>query len=331
MVKDWIIDDKPLDRWHWVNPYWAEVMKRNGLGYDYLHQDYINWAKGAYNMVRNNYDMFLAFTGRTGSGKSNNCNLVGFTIDPNYRLDTHVLYSPSIEEVKKKMEWRKIIARGDKPGPEALPPYSVINIDEAIKVLYKMEQWSPIQRFLKKLFEIARVENKIIGMCIPKLTDLSSSIRTKLSYWFDVYFRGRSMINSPSKNPYTTDVWDLSYNEKAYNKALRSKKYCEITPNLHVKIVSQYCRNYIADIVFPKLPDEIDAEYNRLKNLHGYEDAEGAMKEDKLSKQQQKYREREKYYIKKLMELGHTQENIAKDLGLKRNTISQMLHRGDDK
>ena len=326
MVKKFIIDSNQMNRFHWVNPYFKEVMKKNNLDFDYLHPDYIKWAKGAYNMVRRNYDMFLAFTGRTGSGKSNLCNLVGLTIDPNYSLDTHVLYSPNIEEVKKKMEWRKIIAKGETPGPDALPPYSLINIDEAIKVLYKMEQWSPIQRFLKKLFEIARVENKIIGMCIPKLTDLSSSIRSKLSYWFDIYYRGYNMINSPSKNTYTTDVWDLAFNERQYNKGLRSKKYCEITPRLHTQIVQKNCRNYVSDMSFPKLPDELDVEYTRLKNLHGYDDALVANKEDTVNKYMKKIKEQRKYLVKKLYGLGVLQKDIAKELGLSHGAVSDWVH-----
>lgn len=278
--------------------------------------------------VRTNRDFYLAISGAEGEGKSSLSIILGFLIDPNFSLEKNVLYSPNIEEMMLKMNWRKIISQGGTPPPDALPPYSVLVIDEAIKVLFKLEQWSGVQRFLKKLFALARTENKIIILNIPSFQDMGSGFRARMNNWLHVEKRGLCTIEARSKNKYATDPWSMDDNKKNYEKYTARKKYVSISDLDNIKIFSKISKNYVTAFSFPALPVSLDKRYNDLKNSFDYDSAEDEVKKVDLKLRGDYEKLKENYaslivHLKRnnIMSLGE----ISRVVGVSRARLSQIF------
>jgi hypothetical protein len=268
-----------------------------------------------YYRVRTNRDLFIACSGKEGEGKSNTINTFGYLMDANYDLEKNVLYTPNAKEMTEKISYRKYIGKNVTPPDTALPPYSFINIDEAIRILFKLEQWSGIQRFLKKLFALARSENKIIGFCIPDFLDMGSGFRARMDYWINMETRGMASVESRGMNKYKTDKWNLDDNNKSYESYTGRKKYCDITPEMNVQIQSRISKNFMTSFHVPKLPDALDKRYNELKETHDFNET---AKDDNDS---QLFTPRTKKYYEAIIALSN---KLIKDYGLKQTEISEL-------
>jgi hypothetical protein len=245
-----------------------------------------------YSRVRTNRDLFIACSGKEGEGKSNTINILGYLMDENYDLEKNVLYTPNAKEMTEKLTYRKYLAQGITPPNTSLKPYSFINIDEAIRILFKMEQWSGIQRFLKKLFALARSENKIVGFCIPDFLDMGSGFRARMDYWINMEQRGLASVEVRSTNKYRTDRWNLDDNMRTYEKYLGRRKYGDITPEQNVEIQAKISKNFLTSFQVPKLPDALDKKYNQLKEQHDFnETAHDDNADEKVSPRLKRYYE----------------------------------------
>ncbi len=284
-----------------------------------------------YSRVRTNRDLFIACSGKEGEGKSNTINMLGFLMDKDYSLEKNILYTPSIKEMIEKISYKKYLAKGmsdkelEKRG--ALKPFSFINIDEAIRILFKMEQWSGIQRFLKKLFALARSENKIIGFCIPDFLDMGSSFRARMDYWINMETRGLASVEVRSTNKYKTDKWNLDDNMRNYEKYIGRKKYGDITPEQNIDIQSRVSKNFLMSFRVPKLPEALDKKYNELKEMHDFEEsAKDDNTDEMVSPRTKRYYEATFTLMDILIKQhGYTQTKLAELTKIPLPTVNHLL------
>jgi len=305
-------------RFSWVNKDFKKQLDKERIKISKLIK---NFTARAYYRVRRDLDLYITITGREGFGKSSLALLLGYLIDPNFNLDDNVLYSPTVEEMNLKINYRKIKQQGKEMPKGALKPYSVLIVDEAIKVVYKMEQWSGLQRFLKKLFALARTENKIIILCIPGFLDMGNNFRKRMNYWANIFEREKEqaycVVEAASKNKYKNDRWNLKEHEKLYEREVGDRKYASLTPIQHLDIVKKVSKNYVFTFAFSKLPQVIFDKYVELKNSHDY-DSEGALKEFGKDNKYKKLFNKEKRLLgKALGELKDSSDLTNKTLGLK--------------
>ena len=305
-------------RFSWVNQEFKRLIEDSNIT---IPQIIKKFTTEIYYRVRRDLDLYIAITGWEGFGKSSAAMLFGKLIDSNFTLENNILYSPTIEEMNLKINYRKLIQQGKEIPKGALKPHSVLIVDEAIKVVYKMEQWSGLQRFLKKLFALARTENKIIILCIPDFLDMGNNFRKRMNYWVDIFAREKEkaycVVEAASKNKYKNDRWNLKEHEKLYEKEVGSRKYANLAPLEHLDIIKKISKNYVFSFFFHKLPEVIFNKYMELKNSYDY-DSQGELKEfERDSKYKKLFNEQRKLFGKALGELKDSGDFSNKTLGLK--------------
>jgi len=205
--------------------------------------------------TRKDWDSVIAISGEEGSGKSTLANELGIFGDENYNIENNTLFQPKYDEVYKKLT--------------TLPKYSVINADEAIRIAYKLDWYSMGQKYLNKVFALARKENQATILCIPRIWDLNEYFRNwRVKFWVYVYKRGKAVVFFRDKNPFVKEPFHIKENLKyLYMKAGNKVISEEIVINIFSKMP-----NYLTHFNFPELPKEVKKEYNRLKDLHSYDE-----------------------------------------------------------
>jgi len=155
--------------------------------------------------VRQDYDCVIAITGSEGVGKSSMAIRLGMAIDDNFSMEKNILFSPIETEVKDAVT--------------KLPKYSVIILDEAIKVLYKLNWNTKLQKMLNTLYTLCRKENKVTILCIPRLTDLSEMFRNhRVKIWIHISRRGCAMVFLKNDSPFSDDTWSFKIMQKRTDK-----------------------------------------------------------------------------------------------------------------
>jgi hypothetical protein len=155
--------------------------------------------------VRQDYDCVIAITGGEGVGKSSLAIKLGMAIDDEFRLEKNILFSPIETEVQDAVT--------------KMPKFSVIILDEAIKVLYKLNWNTKLQKMLNTLYTLCRKENKVTILCIPRLTDLSEMFRNhRVKIWIHISRRGCAMVFLKNDNPFGEDTWGFKLMQKRTDK-----------------------------------------------------------------------------------------------------------------
>lgn len=155
--------------------------------------------------VRQDYDCVIAITGSEGVGKSSLAIRLGREIDDDFKMEKNILFSPIETEVKDAVT--------------KLPKYSVIILDEAIKVLYKLNWNTKLQKMLNTLYTLCRKENKVTILCIPRLTDLSEMFRNhRVKIWIHISRRGCALIFLKNDSPFSDDTWSFRIMQKRTDK-----------------------------------------------------------------------------------------------------------------
>ena len=237
---------------------------------------------------------------------------VGKIIKHDFDLMKNVLYNPNEKEMTDKVL--------------NLPKYSAINVDEAIKVLYKLDWNTQGQRYLNKLYAIARKENKITLLCMPNFYDLSPYWRKhRVFVWIHLIVRGLGIMMIRDTNPFTSDPYWQRENQKIVDKFIKKggNNWNACTLDFKLSILSK-TRNFAGVIRFDKLEPEFEKEYQRLRDKYKYStngEEDGEAKEILRDR-------REKALDKTLLmlqRLGIKQKEIAEATGYTHANVSRRI------
>jgi hypothetical protein len=225
------------------------------------------------------------------------------------------MYSPNKQELTDKIV--------------KLPKYSAINADEAIKILYKQNWASVIQKYLNMLYAICRKENKITILCMPRFTDFNEFFRNhRIKYWIHVLDRGEAVLFCKDWSPFNPDVWFMMENKKSIESGYNRRKIIEISNTEKIHLLAK-TRIYVGKIRFDKLPTRIHNAYIKGKEQYGYKDMDEQVKSDtpRASHLLDKYRlsfERATEYI---ASKGLNKMEFYEAIGIPCKTINEFKHK----
>ncbi len=248
-------------------------------------------------------DLSIGVTAPEGDGKSCLSIGIGLGIDPNFRLTRNVLFSPSVKEIRDKIY--------------NLPSYTPIIADEAIKIMYKLNWGSKIQKYLNKIYAVCRSQNKISIFNMPRFTDFSEYFRNhRLRLWVHIVdpinnekSEGHAVVMARSWNPVTIDAWGLKRFEKRLeDERKRGKK--DVYYSLDDKIGAfEELPGYIDVMKFKWIRQDIWDVYEQLKAKTNVDDEE--VEEDKANIQIEQWKRRTILAIQIFKQQGYTNSDIA--------------------
>jgi len=202
--------------------------------------------------LRKNNDMAQAVSGPEGCGKSTLGIKVAMKIDPNFKINTHLLANPNVEELQDILL-------------KKLPPRSAIVVDEAIRVAYKRNFFSFDNRFMAEMFSVSRAARQAVLMCIPNFKDLDSYFRNhRIKLWWYIPARGYCVVMMPWTSPFISDPWLMDENERIMRKELRGGAVSSFSPEDLMKALKK-TKNYVMDFQFSALDYDLDQEYLQYK------------------------------------------------------------------
>lgn len=286
-----------------------------------FNKEFLILCKVLRKMVRQDWDAVFAVTGKEGSSKSTCINQIGFKVDKSYDLVRNVLYSPTRKELKDKVL--------------NLPRFSLINGDEAIKILYKLQWHSPMQIFMNKLYRICRQENKITGLAMPRFFEFNEGFRNhRIEIWIHLIERGCGAVFMKDWSPWAKDPWWFQENQKLIDKQRKAlgKKLFDFTAKDKIKVFKK-SRNFWGIITFPDLPEPLRIRYKELAGKQKYEgleeDYQSGMKFTKYTKF---YHRTLKHAIIELRQNDPnlSQRDIARKLKVSQNLIQKILKADSD-
>ena len=262
-------------------------------------------AEAAVDRAKRDKDLAIVVTGAEGDGKSALSLNLGYKIDPLFELERNVLFSPTVQTIKDKIY--------------NLPPYSVIDADEAIKILYKLNWQSKGQKFLNTVYTLCRNQNKISLFNIPRLTDANEYFRNhRLKIWIHIVDpisnqkkEGHAVIMSKSWNPVTIDPWGLKvFEQKMTKERKHGRKDIHYSLDDKIALFSEL-PSYVDLIKFNWVDSKIWLEYERLKDLNSIKDEE-IFEDDKALLEISKLNSRIVIAIKTFVRMGYKKSDIAK-------------------
>lgn len=254
--------------------------------------------------VRNDWDIVICITGEEGSGKSTLAQILGFKLDKNFDQTKNIVYIPTPDNIKKIFN--------------ELKPYSVLLIDEASEVFYKMDFMKDFQKTLVKMYKRERKQNKITLLCLPSFIDLTKSMRNdRVKIWIHVFKRGLAgiFVKYPSLN--NADPWMLKHYESSFAKKFARRKSVDISPENILDHASKMS-TYWDEFEFMQLSPERQAIYEEQGRIH--RDKFYAEEENKEITSIAAMR---KHISKKLKLIGWTQKETAELLGVERSTVAK--------
>lgn len=262
--------------------------------------------------VREDYDAVIGITGDEGVGKSTCANQIGFHVDDKYTLEKNIIYSPSKENMQNAIK--------------NLPRFSAINGDEAIKILYKLNWWSPLQKFMNTFYRLCRQENKISIFPMPRFSEFNEGFRNhRIKIWIYLIDRGMGVAFEKDWSPFAKDPWWVDENQKMIDKYRMGKKMHEFTIERKLQVL-QRSRNFLGVITFPDLDPEKRLAYKTLKQQWTYsglnEEYEEGGRYVKLRKKSAKDK---KLLITALLKQGVLVKEVGNILGVDPSTVSHLL------
>lgn len=189
-------------------------------------------------------DMIIAISGARGTGKSTlMMQIVKALKEGWYDFEKYHIYDRN--ELKEKLE--------------TFEEKETICIDEAISSLFKREFQNKNQNYIIKMFNMYRDKRYLIFLLIPHFWDLDAAVRNSfiVKWWIHVYQRGEAIIFTHDSNPGTWDPWNR---KDIYINWKLKKPY--VVPN------------YVGNISWSKIPDDVFEEYKKVKNKKRREVAE---------------------------------------------------------
>lgn len=234
----------------------------------------LNFKDFAQKLVRRcqkDWDICIAVTGEEGVGKSSFaiqlCRRIG-----QFRLGRNVLFSPRSDDIKNMIT--------------QLPKYSPVLLDEAIKVLYKMNFSSKVQKVLNQFYTLCRQENQISIFVIPTFNDLSTFYRNhRVKIWIHILERGIGIVFIKDSNPLVKrdDCWHLEDTEKLFKKV----NFNMLSRQTKIKWLARN-KCFVGTLKFKDLPPNIAEKYKYLKTVKKYEPGEEDKPESERIKEMKK-------------------------------------------
>lgn len=216
-------------------------------------------AKQIRHMLRDDKDCVIGITAIfEREGKSTLAVQLGRAIDNDFKLERNILFAPTVKGILNLVH--------------GLPKYSVIDADEAIKVLYKLKRWERMSIFLNQLYAICGQENHATLLCMVRFRDFNEFFRNhKIRIWIHVVERGIAVIMYKDKSPFSKDPWHMDENDGIFRQAIMKKKVVEYTTEDVLKALSK-SSNYVDVLYFDDMEEELRIEYKDLKKKYSYDD-----------------------------------------------------------
>lgn len=277
--------------------------------------------------VKADYDAVVAITGEEGSGKS--C-LANNIIEEYLKRDCetreelleefqkYLIFSPNKEKVKKTIK--------------NAPKYSIINADEAVKILYKQNWASPVQKFLNMLYAVARQENLVSILCMPRFMDFNEFFRNhRIKYWLYILDRGTAVFCAKDWNPFSDDPWLIKENNKYIKSLSKRKSMYEFTTEDKINTF-QKLPIYVGIVRFDDMAPDLKKVYKKYKRKYSYEDMEEQTRESiQPGRKAEWYSDKLKNLVsnlKKYSVMNNTE--ISKITGISRNTVREWQSDNDN-
>lgn len=274
-----------------------------------LSRNFEIFVKRIRKRVRENYDAVIGITGEEGEGKSTLAIQLGKALDDEFSFERNILFNPDKEKIKKMIL--------------ELPKYSVVDVDEAIKVLYKMQWYSQIQHLLNVIYALCRRENKISLLLMPRFQDFNEFFRNhRIKVWIHVIKRGVAVVFAKDWSPFTKDPWRMTENQKMMDDLFRRLKDTYLTMKIESKLKAlRKSPNFLMAFTFDPLTKEEEKEFERLREESGIYDEEAIM-----TRFEKKWKERFAMLCYWLREKeGKTYKWIAERVGVDTATIREAV------
>lgn len=261
----------------------------------------------------NNKDCVIAISGIEGSGKTTlgmelSILCTPFTGVP-FTLSENMIFTNEEQALKDKLK--------------NMPKYATIMPDEAIKFLYKQNWATTGQKFINVLYALARKENKITILPIPRFTDINEFFRNhRVQLWIHIIKEGTAIVFCKDWSPFSfKDPWHIDANNKLIEKMRFNRKFASFGTSEKVRLLKN-CRNFVMKISFPKLSDNLYGQYLLLAR-QDYDDIDIMSRMDK--KPRIFYKEELKTLMLRLIEKGDDVGILKQKTRLSENEINRIL------
>lgn len=152
----------------------------------------------------NEFDGLIVFDGKRGLGKSTGA----------------IKLARAIRKGQFKIKKDIAFTREDVMDKLANNKNKITLADEMINVTYNRDFFSEQQKMLIKMLNMYRDSCNILIACVPNFYDLDKQFRNLVKMRINVVRRGVAVIHTPNQSSYTTDIWDMTINEKIERKWL---------------------------------------------------------------------------------------------------------------
>jgi len=199
--------------------------------------------------LTNKFDVFMVIEGKRGLGKST----LGYKLMMMVRREMKKRGVQGYNFIPKRdllYERKEVLSFFHKRQHSGLA-------DEMINVSFNRDFYNEDQKDLIKMINMNRDHNNLFIACVPQFKNLDSQMKNLASMKITVVRRGISIVHTPNKTVYSSDIWDERINEKIERGwllgGIKNPKYSRLT-------------TFRGFLRFPKLTDKQEAIYQQIKD-----------------------------------------------------------------
>lgn len=207
--------------------------------------DIKQFAALSHELLKSDRDVTIGVSGFTGEGKSTFavklCQAYKDISNIPWNFD-HLTWSR-----KELLEW--IDGKG-KARENQKPEYSALLPDELISMFYKRNWYEDGQKDAVELFNKCRDRHLLIIGNVPDFWDLDGGFITRIRFYVYIPKRGVAWVFQQENNPFITDKWNRTENNKIFRKTKTPYK----------------CPNFLFEITFDDFEPKEKKEYYAIRN-----------------------------------------------------------------